>query len=115
MATPKVLAMIAPIAVPAGDGVMMFTMNAPMKMAGHKRTPQISSAAKAMPVGGHTGETLAFSDASESPNLPAQTYTAISATIPASFLMGDAAMRCRIHLRSQCGFENRAVNADIIV
>src|SRR3989442_1406324 len=45
----------------------MFTTNAPAKIAGQTRYPSVRSAASAIPVGGQTGEALAWTNASPFP------------------------------------------------
>jgi hypothetical protein len=60
-----------PIEVATEPAVVTFTRNAPTRMAGHARDPSTRNAANAMPVGGHTGEAFAWTNARLSPNLPA--------------------------------------------
>jgi len=52
--------------------VVRLTRNAPAATAGHSRTPPRSSAARAIPAAGHTGDVLAWTDASNSPARPAR-------------------------------------------
>src|SRR4030095_14512404 len=66
-----VLPMAMPIEVAIAPLVVTLTRNAPTRMAGHTRGPSTRKAASAIPVGGHTGETLAWTNARVSPNLPA--------------------------------------------
>ena len=60
-----------PIEVATEPAVVMFTRKAPTRMAGQARDPSSRNAAKAMPLGGHTGEALALTNARLRPNLPA--------------------------------------------
>ena len=54
-------------ALPAMNTVR-FAVNAPMKIPGHIRFPNIINNANAKPDGGHTGEAFVFSYASKSPS-----------------------------------------------
>src|ERR1700738_2950852 len=55
--------------------VSWFTRKAPTKMPGHaRRGPRISTAARAMPVGGHTDVAREWRSASVNPILPATRY-----------------------------------------
>src|SRR5678815_3504986 len=54
----KVFPVAMPSVVTTVPCVARFKKNAPTKIPGHKRQPQSSSAAKATPLGGQTGETL---------------------------------------------------------
>jgi hypothetical protein len=51
--------------------VVKFTMNAPQKMDGQNRRPRVSRVAIAIPVGGHTGVALGWTDARRRLSLPA--------------------------------------------
>ena len=62
-----------PSDVQTDPAVVTFTRNAPRNSAGQTRYPSSSAAARAMPVGGHTGEALAWTKASASPSFPATT------------------------------------------
>ncbi len=68
--------MVLPIAMPSEIAidpvVVTFTRNAPSRMAGQMRGPSRRNEAKAIPLGGHTGETLALTTAKARPNLPAR-------------------------------------------
>src|SRR5690349_15950913 len=55
----------------SGMGVVRLTSNAPRNTPGQTRTPNKRTAARAMPVGGQIGETLVWTEARVSPNLPA--------------------------------------------
>ncbi len=59
-------------ATPPETPVDRLTRKAPAKMPGQARRPKYSSAAIAMPVGGHTGLVLACSNASDSPRRAAR-------------------------------------------
>ena len=75
-AAPTTASSVFPAAMPSelaiDPAVVMLTRNAPMKIAGHTRTPNSSTAASAIPVGGQTGEALACTKAKCSPSLPAR-------------------------------------------
>ena len=60
-----------PIEVAIEPAVVMFTRNAPTNTAGHTRCPSTRNAANAIPVGGHTAEALALTNARLRPNFPA--------------------------------------------
>ena len=60
-----------PIEVATDPVVVTFTRNAPMKMAGQTRGPSNRNEANAIPVGGHTGETVALTMARLRSNFPA--------------------------------------------
>ena len=53
---------------------LRLVRKAPMATAGQARRPRTSSAATAMPAGGHTADTFAFSGANERPSVPAMKY-----------------------------------------
>ncbi len=63
--------MAIPNEVATDPAVTMFTANAPMKIAGHASVPSRSTAAIAIPVGGHTAVALAFTKARRSPSFAA--------------------------------------------
>jgi len=67
----KVLPIAMPIEGAIAPVVVKFTRNAPMKMAGQARDPSSRNDANAIPLGGHTGDTLALTTARVRPNLPA--------------------------------------------
>ena len=67
----SVLPMPIPIEVAIPPAVVTFTRNAPSSTPGQTRWPKIKSEAIAIPVGGHTAEALAFTNARLSPILPA--------------------------------------------
>ena len=58
--------------------VLRLTRKAPTVTAGHVRMPNMSRAATAIPVGGHTALALAFTNANERPSRPARKYTAVN-------------------------------------
>src|SRR6185436_17278925 len=60
-----------PKALKAGTGVKRLVSSAPRKIPGQTRYPSRSIAARAIPVGGQTGETFVWTEASDNPNLPA--------------------------------------------
>ena len=67
---------VLPVAI-ATDGTTScdatrFVRKAPIAAAGQARGPSTSNAATAMPAGGHTAVTLAFTAANESPSVPAR-------------------------------------------
>ena len=62
-----------PSEVATEPAVVTLTRKAPAATAGHMRTPRMSSAARAMPVGGQTAVALAWTEAKSSPSLPART------------------------------------------
>ena len=68
----SVLPAAMPIELTIAPAMPMLTRNAPTKIAGQTRTPRSSTAASAIPVGGHTGEALAWTKAKCSPSLPAR-------------------------------------------
>src|SRR5207302_594346 len=61
--------------------VVMFTRNAPAKIAGHKCGPSSSNAANAIPVAGQTAVALGLEKARARPSRPAQKYTAANSRI----------------------------------
>src|SRR5512145_720760 len=79
---------VLPIAIPAETGhdpdTSTLTSNAPAVITGHIRVPSTSSAARAMPVGGHTGLALACRDARRSPSMAAAKYVPPSTTARAT-------------------------------
>src|SRR5437773_17916 len=70
----SVLPTAMPTEVAIDPAVVMFTTKAPSSTAGHRRRPPTIRAPMARPVGGHTAEALACTDASDRPSLPASTY-----------------------------------------
>lgn len=74
---PSTPSSVLPAAIPAdvriAPDVVTFTTNAPAKIAGHSRRRVSSSAAIAIPVGGHTALALACTNASDRPSLPTST------------------------------------------
>src|SRR5262249_37109846 len=73
---------VLPIAIPSEEAiepvVVTLTRKAPMKMAGQTRGPSSRKDANAIPVGGHTGDTLAVTTARGRPSLPAAKYARVS-------------------------------------
>src|SRR5262249_17965056 len=70
---------VLPIAMPKVDAtgrlVGMFAASAPRKTPGQTRNPKISSEAIAIQVGGQTGVTFSWTDASERPSSAVAKYT----------------------------------------
>jgi hypothetical protein len=66
--------------------VVKLTKNAPIKTPGQTLYPNISKAAIAIPVHGHTAVALACTYASSKPSFPAAKYTAASPATVATFL-----------------------------
>ncbi len=62
-----------PSEVATEPAVVTFTTKAPTATAGQARRPSSSSAARAIPVGGHTAVALACTEAKSRPSLPART------------------------------------------
>ena len=62
-----------PQAVPTGSWCVILATNAPSAIPGVRRLPSTSSAASAMPVGGHTSVTWSATSASRSPRFAATT------------------------------------------
>ena len=77
---PMIASSELPTAMPNDEGtsavVVTFTRKAPIAIPGQTRRPIRSSAASAMPVGGHTAVVLVLTSARLSPNLPATKYAA---------------------------------------
>jgi hypothetical protein len=69
----SVLPSAMPSEVATEPAVVTFTTKAPTATAGHARRPSRSSAASAIPVGGHTAVALACTEAKSRPSLPATT------------------------------------------
>ncbi len=67
----RVLPVAMPIDVATVPAVVRFARNAPSQMPGHATYPSTRIAASAMPVGGHTGEALALTNARLNPYLAA--------------------------------------------
>src|SRR5262245_66671116 len=67
----RVLHTAKPTEVKTEPAVVTFTRKAATNTAGQTRGPSSRNAARAMPVGGHTGEALAWTTARLRPNLPA--------------------------------------------
>jgi hypothetical protein len=59
----------------------MFVTLAPMRIPGQSRRPKISSAARAMPVGGHTSVANPATGLNVRPSFAATTYAAARTTI----------------------------------
>ena len=64
----RVLPAATPAAVTSGSAAMAFAARAPAKIPGHAQYPSRSTAARATPVGGHTGVTCSVRNAMLSPS-----------------------------------------------
>src|SRR5437660_1684053 len=71
MTASKVLPVAMPIEVRIEPAVVRLTRKAPAKMNGQKRRPRATSVAIAIPVGGHTGVALGWTEARRRLNFPA--------------------------------------------
>src|SRR5712692_530320 len=69
----RVLPVAMPTEVRTEPAVVTLTRNAPIKMAGQKRRPRAINVATAMPVGGHTGVALGWTEAKRRLSLAATT------------------------------------------
>src|SRR5262249_5358206 len=69
--------------VPIVPDVVTLTTKAPAATAIHARGPTSRSAARAIPVAGHTAVALALTNASCSPSFPARMYRAVMPAIAA--------------------------------
>jgi hypothetical protein len=67
-----------------GTGVEALNRNAPSSTPGTARRPHSSTAASAIPLGGHTGAMLVCTNASANAALPAARYTPASSAVLAS-------------------------------
>ena len=66
-----------PSAEAMGILVSRFALSAPIKTPGHTRGPKISNEAIAIPVGGQTGVTFSWSEASERPSSAPRVYAVV--------------------------------------
>src|SRR5260370_22530735 len=94
MTASKVLPVEMPIEVRTEPAVVRLTRKAPAKMNGQKRKPSATSVAIAMPVGGHTGVALGWTEARRRLNFPA-TMEAAQTPSPIRLSLGGGARRLR--------------------
>src|SRR6266851_2935007 len=101
MTASKVLPVAMPIEVRTEPAVLRLTRKAPAKMDGQKRIPRATSVAIAIPVGGHTGVALGWTEARRRLNFPATMYAAQTPN-PIRISLGGGARRVP-KLRTQVG------------